>query len=182
MASQSYQSEISRRYARALYQVLGEGKREQAMEQLSLLSLALGEGDLQKLVNSPALSKKEKLEIVDRVEQSQEMDSDVLSFVKLLVEKDRVSKLGEIARSFEEISDRANRVLRGEVVSSSELSDPEKEKIEKAISDKTQSRLVLDYKVQPGLVGGVCARVGSYTFDGALATQLKKLKEQISEN
>ena len=37
-------------------------------------------------------------------------------------------------------------------------------------------------KVDPALIGGVVARIGSTVYDGSIATQLAKMRERLAEN
>ena len=42
-------------------------------------------------------------------------------------------------------------------------------------------RVVLQSKVDPGIIGGVVTRLGSTVYDGSVTTQLAKMKQTLIE-
>lgn len=174
-------TEVAKRYAKALFEALGEtAKSETALTELRKAQSILGQSKLKGLLSSPVLSRKEKVMVVEQSIAGMNLGIEVQNLLKLLATKDRVEALDSVVLCFETISDEKNNVLRGVVSSSEKLSSAHKEEIENAIAKFTGSQLLLEYKEDPALVGGVLAHVGSYTFDGTLDTQLTKLKEQVN--
>ena len=45
----------------------------------------------------------------------------------------------------------------------------------------TGRQVQLEHRVDPSIVGGAVARVGSTVYDGSVTTQLEKLKQQLME-
>lgn len=174
-------TEVAKRYAKALFEALGgAAKSETALADLRQAQGILGQKKLNDLLSSPVLSRKEKVMVVEQSIANMKLGIEVQNLLKLLAIKDRIGSLDSVVSSFETISDEKNNVLRGVVSSSEKLSKADKEEIESAISKFTGNQLLLEYKEDPTLVGGVLAHVGSYTFDGTLETQLTKLKEQVN--
>lgn len=173
-------SEVAKRYAKALFEALGGTKTEQALKDLRQAQTILSQEKLNDLLSSPVLSRKEKVLVVEQSIASMNLGTEVQNLLKLLATKDRIASLDGVVSCFETISDEKNNVLRGVVSSSEKLSEADKAEIEGAISKFTGNQLLLEYKEDPKLVGGVLAKVGSYTFDGTLETQLTKLKEQVT--
>ena len=52
----------------------------------------------------------------------------------------------------------------------------------RSLSSLTGKRVELDLVVDPSLIGGVVAKIGSTVYDGSIRTQLQKLKQQLVEN
>ena len=54
---------------------------------------------------------------------------------------------------------------------------------EQAIVQEIKNRLnlqpVLEKQIQPDLIGGMVLRIGDRVYDGSIATQLKRLREQM---
>lgn len=174
-------SEVAKRYAKALFEALGgAAKSEAALADLRQAQSILGQPKLNDLLASPVLSRKEKVMVVEQSIANMNLGTEVQNLLKLLATKDRIGSLDSVVAMFETISDEKNNVLRGVVSSPEKLSKAEKEEIESAISKFTGNQLLLEYKEDSSLVGGVLAQVGSYTFDGTLDTQLTKLKEQVN--
>lgn len=180
MAKAVHQSEVSKRYARALFSTVSNAGSDKILTQLRSVRDLLAHEKVNNLVCSPVLSQEERVEVLEKLSASLALDKDIHAFIRVLATKDRLSIFDEIVNSFEAISDEQNKVLRGVVRSKEELSTPERNEIEKSITDFTGAQLILEYVKDPGMIGGVYAQVGSYTFDGSLDTQLKKLKEQVT--
>ncbi len=174
------QSEVAKRYARALFEAVGESNTEDSLRQLRSAQEILNQPKLKELLISPVLSRREKELVVDQSVSDIKLSQEALNFLRLLAAKDRINSLDEVVSSFETINDEKNNVLRGTVTSPQKLSDEEKEEIEGVISKFTGNQLILEYEEDPTLVGGILAKVGSYTFDGTVETQLTKLKEQVN--
>lgn len=173
-------SEVSRRYAKALYELVSKNKPEEVLKQLRKVQEIFSNEKLKDVVVSPVLSRKEKAAIAHQVTASLNLVTEVEGLINLLAEKDRLNIFAEVVQAFENINDEKNKVSRGIVKSAITLTASEKEEIEDAISKFTGYQLLLEYKEDPSLIGGLIAQVGSYTFDGTLNTQLMKLKEEIN--
>ncbi len=179
MSQTSNPSEVSKRYAKALFEVVSDANSEKTLAQLRKIQETLSIPKIKNLVESPVLSRKDKVLIVDQVASQISLDKDLLNLIQLLATKDRLAAFDDIVKSFESISDERNQVLRGVVQSSQKLSPEDKKAIEKQIADFTKAQLILEYVENPSLIGGIQATVGSYTFDGSIDTQLRKLKEEV---
>ena len=74
---------------------------------------------------------------------------------------------------------------RGEISaklnSSKELSISEVENIEKELSDHFTTKIKLDYKYDPSLIGGLIIQVGSIMIDTSIKNKLKQLKTKLME-
>jgi len=175
-------SEVSRRYAKALFELVAGTKVEDTLKQLRKVQAAVDNPKIKDLLSSPVLSRKEKGLVVAQVVSNLGLTDMVENMLSVLADKDRMSIFDEVVACFEMISDEKNNVLRGDVFSASKLSEKDKSEVEEAISKFTGRQLLLDYKDDPSLIGGITAKVGSYTFDGSLNTQLSKLKEQVTRS
>jgi len=52
---------------------------------------------------------------------------------------------------------------------------------EKRIAAATGRKVNMTANVDPALIGGAVARVGSIVYDGSIATQLSKMRERLEE-
>ena len=71
-------------------------------------------------------------------------------------------------------------VVRAEVTSASPLPPAKTQAIEKRLAAITGKSVSMVATVDPAIVGGVIARVGSTVYDASLATQLKKIRERLT--
>src|SRR5262249_48841149 len=96
--------------------------------------------------------------------------------------KNRLGVFKDIVGAYEQIADEAHGVMRGTVRSATVLAPEERKRIETLVSRATAKQVILTYKEDPSLLGGLVAEVGSYTFDDSLLSHLKRINEQLTRS
>ncbi|MES2964311.1 MAG: ATP synthase F1 subunit delta, partial [Bdellovibrionota bacterium] len=99
--------------------------------------------------------------------------------INLLARKDRLGVFGEIVHAFEAEADAANNVARGVVRSATVLGQDDRKRIEDQVERVLKKKVILSYKVDPSVIGGLVAQVGSYTFDDSISAHLKRMNEEL---
>ena len=109
--------------------------------------------DYVKLLDSPAISKAERVELVDRAFQG--INDYLLNLLKILTENRNTYLFGKIAKAYYSLYDESRGILRVEAITAIPLT----EKQEKAIMDKLTASLkktvVISNTVEPAILGGV---------------------------
>ncbi len=75
---------------------------------------------------------------------------------------------------------RSGRV-RGKVTSAVPLAAEAVANLTRSLEQITQRAVVLETAVDPSLLGGVSAQVGSVVYDGSLKTQLEDMRRQLKQ-
>lgn len=175
---------VARRYARALIDVAAEaGALDRVGDQLGrLATLVQQTPELWDLLNNPAYTKLQRRAVLDQVMgAAQVSDASVVNLVHLLTDRDRTPSLPDIERIYRTMADaRAGRV-RGSVTSAVPLAREALHRIETALQQITQRNVVLEAKVDPALLGGVTAQVGSVVYDGSLRSQLEDMRRSLKQ-
>lgn len=173
---------IARRYARAMIDVAAEtSSSDRVSEQLdSLASLMREHPDLRDVLSNPAYSRAQRGAVVAAlVKAAGGLDPTVTNLLDLLLDRHRTGFLPDIARIFRDMADaRAGRV-RGRVTSAAPLSKDALDNIEQALERIVQRDVILETRVDPALLGGVSAQVGSMVYDGSLRSQLEELRTSL---
>jgi len=100
-------------------------------------------------------------------------------FLALVAERDRLAEVGGIARAVRQMADeRAGRV-RAKVESATALAADAQSNLKRALEKRTGKKVDLDVVVDPELLGGLRATIGSTVFDGTLRSQLARLSESL---
>jgi F-type H+-transporting ATPase subunit delta len=174
-------SPASARYAKALHQVSAEKNNgPKVLDALRALGKAVQTlGPEFDEAASPLVSIVEKQKIFVEGLKSQNLPEEILSLLGLLIDKKRLNLLPEIAVAYQDYADQLNSVARGTVESTTDLGPNERTRIEELISKVTNKKAILEYKTSPELIGGLVAKVGGYTFDDSLDTQLTLLSEHL---
>ncbi len=167
---------VARRYARALLDAAGT-QADQVLEQLEgIVHYLESQPELFSAISSPTMTRTERLGLVETIiTHSTEPQSAVANLLRLLNERNRFSALPFIARQFRDLVDLRMGRIRGQVTSATKLGDEQVAAIQKQLETLTQRSIALETKVDPSLIGGVVAQVGSHQYDGSLRSQLAEL-------
>ncbi|MBZ4420450.1 ATP synthase F1 subunit delta [Myxococcus sp. RHSTA-1-4] len=176
---------IARRYARALLDVASEAGRIDAVaEQLTAFASAFAKNaELSDVLLNPAYTRPQRSQVVEGVMKAFPggVDPVLASTLRLLVDRNRLAYLADIARLFGDMADaRAGRV-RGRVTSAAPLAPDALASLQQTLQQLTQRNVILETRVDPSLLGGVSAQVGSILYDGSLRTQLEEMRRELKQ-
>ncbi|WP_246893318.1 F0F1 ATP synthase subunit delta [Clostridioides difficile] len=174
---------IANRYAEALFQ-LGEEENstdvlfkelEKVVDMMTKVSK-----DFYKVLKSPLVSKSEKKNLVEII-FSKEVSSNIKNFLKVLVDKDRISYLDDIELAYKELLNKKNNVIAGVAISAIPMSETDIKELEVKLSNKYNKNVTIENVVDKTILGGVLVRIGNEQIDGTVKTRLDKMKEKLSE-
>lgn len=135
--------------------------------------------DLQKLLCAPTLSMQQKAEVLDGVLKNR-IDEHLLSFLKILVEKNHFRELETIAAHFQSCYKQYRNIGVVSIRSATVLNAAQREKIESRILELTSyESLEPVYEVEPELIGGLVIRIQDRVVDSSIKTKLERMKQQL---
>jgi len=170
-------------YAEALLQVVNENSQTEEMvsEVKQLLELISDSPELEQALSSPILETDAKKKVIIEI-FSNKVNSSLLNFLKLLADRQRIGILTSILDRFLEIYRENSKIALATVTSAVELTDEQKGLItKKIINIAGTEKLELVTKIDPSLIGGFVASVGSKVIDASLASQIRKLGLSLSK-
>ncbi|WP_413289470.1 ATP synthase F1 subunit delta [Bdellovibrio sp. HCB337] len=175
-------SEVSRRYAKALMALAKQkGQHARAHSELEAIAKVFKtDATVHDYFLNPLIGPDAKLAVVKNSFQGKGLSEEVYNTLLLLAEKNRMGKFEEIVAAFEEQMDVEQNVTRGSVKSAKALSEGDKKDLEGKITKILNKKIILTYKEDPTLLGGVVAQVGGWTFDDSIETHLIKLNEELN--
>src|SRR5688572_1928756 len=171
------------RYARALLDVvIKEGNPEQVDQELATFAgLFADNSELQKALGNPAVPVAAKRKVVESlVERTRPMPA-LGKLLLMLADRDRLTLVPELAEVYHERLMEHRQVINAEVTTAVPLSAERVAQFEKRIAAATGRRVTMTTSVDPSLIGGAVARVGSIVYDGSIATQLSRMQERLEE-
>ena len=171
------------RYARALLDVvIKEGNPEQVEEELATLAgLFAGNSELQKALANPAVPVAAKRKVVESIVSRATPTPALGKLLLMLADRDRLTLMPELAEVYRERLMEHRQVIRAEVTTAVPISADRVAQFEKRIAAATGRRVTMTASVDPALIGGAVARVGSMVYDGSIATQLSKMRARLEE-
>jgi len=180
MASRS----SARRYARALFDVLGKaGDPDAAVRELQAVVAALKSyPELRRALTSPGIPLAAKMGVMRELLRLQPASKVVSRLLLLIVEHDDVNELDQIAAAFEERVLEFHQVVRADVTSAEPLDPARAQDLERAFAAVTGKRVMLSLRVDPEILGGLVAKIGSRVYDGSVVRQLERVRERLRAN
>jgi F-type H+-transporting ATPase subunit delta len=104
----------------------------------------------------------------------------VQDFLGLVAERGRVDHLDEIVAAYRALADEDLGQARAEVRTAVALTEEAKRQLAARLERAVGKRILLEERVDPTLLGGFVARVGSLILDGSLDGQLRRLRERLA--
>lgn len=173
---------VAREYAEALADVALASGRADALRQevRSFAELAAGSADLRNFLDSPAIPRAAKQDLLEKLVARLGASKELRNFLFVLVDHHRTNLLAEMAREFETtILERLGRA-EASITSARELSAPQKQKLAGTLESVTGKKIEARYAVDPALVGGLMVRIGSTIYDGSVRAQLDRLSARLN--
>jgi len=174
-------SEAARVYAEALFDVAREkGKLGAVRDELGQFADAVdGNRDLQVFFFSPYFSSAEKAAGMKRAVSG--ADPELLNFLELLIEKQRMPEVFRIRSQFDELWKKENRRIEVTVTSAVELEPAVVEKVGEEIERQTGQKVELASRVDGEILGGIVLQVGNKVLDASIRARLEKLRKSVAQ-
>jgi F-type H+-transporting ATPase subunit delta len=180
---------LAKRYARALLSLATTPAiRDRYLQNLADFTAACkthdpsdpsGEHDLIKVLaagHHPLASRRAILDVVlNRIGA----DANVRNFLMLVLERGRISGIEQIHLHYRDLADEAAGRIRATVTSATALDATAQNRIKAALETATGKQVLLETEVDPELIGGLVAHVGSITLDRSVRTSLDKLRTSL---
>ncbi len=174
---------LARRYAKAILELAQESSSVDAVgAQLdALVELCLAnDSQLLGAMGNPGFTAVERRGVLEAVLPKVGAGPLFSNFVRLVADKDRFAALPDIAREYRALADTLANRVRATVTTAAPASSGLQAEITAALSTATGKQVVLETKVDPTILGGMVARVGSRLFDASLRTRLETLQVTLA--
>lgn len=179
-------SALANRYARSLVDLLlapGSAlKPEEAAAQLRAVDEMVGRSEELKIaLLTPAIAPPRKRAVMGKLLEELGVSHLIRNFIFVVIDHRRIGKLADIREALELNLDARMGFVRAEITSAAELDPQRGAALESELSRLTGKRMRLRFRVDPALLGGASARIGSTLYDGSLLGQLQQLRRQLIE-
>ena len=133
--------------------------------------------DYVKLLDSPAVPKEERVELVDKAFSG--LDERLCNLIKILTEKRAIHYFDKVAQAYYDLYDESRGILRVEAVTAIPLTEGQAATMTKKLSLSLGKTVVLKNTVDPSILGGVKLRYSDVQLDGSVKTRLDKFEEAL---
>ena len=173
------------RYARALFDVALQEKAdlERAGQELADFDALLTQQPvLKKVLLNPAVPAPRKRGAMVELTARANMSPVVGKLLILLAERDRLIILPDLVASYSDRLLSYRQVVRAEVTTATPLAAAQAEMIERQLALAIGGSVVMQTRVEPSIVGGLVAKLGSTVYDGSITRQLQKMRDRLAGN
>ncbi len=169
---------LDRRYALALYEVAeGKGKVNEYIQDLrEICELIDNNKDFYEVIKHPQVGTKQKKNTFINIFKGK-IDEELLSFLLILIEKDRILFLKEKLNQLEMIDLEKRNTYKGIVKTTIPLSEDEYSNLVKTLEGKYNKKIILDQIIDESILGGIYVRVNNEVIDGSVKSRLDNLKK-----
>jgi F-type H+-transporting ATPase subunit delta len=174
---------LARRYARAVVALgAAHGNLDKVGADLRLLAHAMHDSaELVTVLTNPAIRRADRRRVIDGLLRRVDAAPHTRNVVYLLLDGERLGSLEAISREVDAmIEARAGRML-AEVTSARPLDAAQLSQITAALEQLSGKKVAVTRREDPGLLGGVVAKLGDTVYDGSLRTQLRTLRDELTK-
>ena len=133
--------------------------------------------DYVRLLDSPALSKEERVNLVGKAFAG--LDERLCNLLKILTEKRMMHIFGKAAKAYYALYDESRGILRVEAITAIPLSEKQAKAIKDKLSRSLSKTVILNNTVDPSILGGVKLRYSGVQLDGSVKTRLDKFEDAL---
>jgi F-type H+-transporting ATPase subunit delta len=173
------------RYARALLDVAVKEKADLELIENELSQFA----DLfkqypllEKVLLNPAVPVPRKRAAIADILAQAKFTPIVTKLLTLLADRDRLVLSTDLLAAYRDRLLDHRGVVRAEVTTATALDAGRTEAIQNGLAALTGRKVLLVTKIDPSIIGGLVARVGSTVYDGSVTRQLEKMKDRLAES
>ena len=176
-------SNLSSSYADALFEIaMEENKLDDILNQSeSIMEIVKENSDFLKLLNTPTVTKEEKIDFVDKIFKDK-IDNSLLNYLKVMVHRKDTQRLVDSFKTFEKMYNKHNNIEKAVATTAIPMSDELRNKLVAKLEAITGKKIILTNKVDESCIGGVVLELEEVEYNDSISLKLETLKKQLKHN
>lgn len=174
-------NDVAKEYGTALFSLaMEENTKEEYFQALKTVKSLFDENEeYLDMLSSPALSAGARLSVLDQAFEKI-LPEHVLSFLKLLCEKGRISQFNEAVDEYFELYNASEKIVDAKITSAQSLSDDEKSRLIAKLEKTHSCKINPEYITDTSLIGGITVEIDGKILDGSIRQRLREVKEVMN--
>ncbi|MEE9552901.1 MAG: ATP synthase F1 subunit delta [candidate division Zixibacteria bacterium] len=174
------EASVARRYAQALFNVALTRETVDIIgsELFQLKSFSDKDGRFINFLRAPQVLTDHKVAMVKSLFTTR-LSPSLLSFLMLLIEKDRITYLSEIAREFEKLLEDYKGIIKAKVTTAVHIDQDYKNRLVDSLQRMTGKKIELIHKINSDIVGGIIVQLNHQVIDRSVRSRLDALKHDL---
>lgn len=136
---------------------------------------------LRAFLSAPAVPHAAKTAALAQLARRVGLDELGQRFFQVMLKNHRLLEGGEVLESLREENDARQGIVQGRVTVAASIGNEEKTSIEEALAGRIGGKVRLRTEIDPAILAGFVARVGSNVFDASAATAIRRFRERAIE-
>jgi F-type H+-transporting ATPase subunit delta len=173
---------FARPYARAIMDVAGSPQKAAALrdELTQFEQVRQSSRDLQEMYANPGIDHDSKNKVTSAIAKRLGLSDFAVRLLDVLIQNRRINDLSDIVAGLATMIREATGTVAAEVRSASALSATEEGELRTMLEQKVGAKVDLDVTVDPALIGGFVAKIGSEVYDASVAGKIEKFRESLA--
>jgi F-type H+-transporting ATPase subunit delta len=173
-------SKVAKRYAQALFNAARTADVVTSVEADldAVANQIVHDESFRDFLVSPKVPREDKLKILERV-FSDRITALSMSAIRLMLQKRREGEFEAVRDEFVRLRREYKRIVYALVTSAEELTDTQKERIEKKLEQATGADIEPEFVVDTTMLGGIKVSYQNYVLDGTLRGGLRRLRDRL---
>ena len=180
----TFSNETSERYALALFELASENSEVEDVEKNISYLLKTCDNNLEfnNFLKNPTNKLEVQSKVFAEISKIMRFNKTLSNFLQLIINKRRIYFLDKILKKFIKLCSFKKGKIEAILISSKELSQVERNKINEEISNTIKSNVDFAFKTDKSLVSGIKIQVGSLLIDTSVSNKLRRIKQSMIEN
>jgi len=170
------------RYAKALFDVALQEKADLAQIDRDVHEVAAmmkASPDLQLNLSRGSVTDAQRQSLMEAIGKAMSLSAPVAKLIALLGRTGKLELIPDLTEAYRERLLSHQNIVHAQVTSAAPLSPEKTRALEESLAKVTGKKIELSVSVDPELLGGVVARIGSTVYDGSVKTQLQRMRQEL---
>ena len=171
------------RYSLALYELAEEANSIDEIEKnsLAIIKLISSSDDFNFIIKDPTNQKEDQLNLILKISENYKLNNLLTKFLSFLISKRRLFYVEKILKDFIETCSKKRGEIKAELTAAKELTENQINSIKEDLTKSFSSKIKLNYKYDPSLIGGLIVQVGSTMVDTSIKNKLQQIENRMIE-
>lgn len=172
---------IAERYARGLARTIRDDNHlAEAVKDLGeLVELYQHNHELANALSNPSIRLEVRIDVLHDILEKADVEKSVFELTKLLLRRGRITILPDVHQVFVILADERLNQIQATVTTATPATPTQEQAIATALQKHSGKDVRMKCTVDPSILGGVVARIGSTVIDGSVRTKLNQLKNAL---
>jgi F-type H+-transporting ATPase subunit delta len=135
---------------------------------------------LPEVFRNPTIPLDKKRAVLNKLIDRSKPKPTTANFLKVLLQNQRLTDLGEINQKFAEILDLRAGMVAATVTTARTVPENAQQKLHTKLLSVTGKKVRINFMTDPELIGGLVTRIGSTVYDGSVRNHLQLIKAKMS--